>query len=132
VTVSSPLPPSTLDPQSPATPEGAVLAPARIASRFMGVSITPLTVRRLQAFRRNARGFWSLWLFLVLFGISLFAEFIANDRPLIVSYDGELYFPVLKDYPETVFGGEFERPRRRRRRRTGSAPTTRRATSSRG
>jgi microcin C transport system permease protein len=108
VTVSSPLPPSTLDPQSPATPEGAVLAPARIASRFMGVSITPLTVRRLQAFRRNARGFWSLWLFLVLFGISLFAEFIANDRPLIVSYDGELYFPVLTDYPETVFGGEFE------------------------
>ncbi|MBF0560479.1 MAG: ABC transporter permease [Alphaproteobacteria bacterium] len=69
--------------------------------------ITPLTARRLASFRRNRRGFWSLWLFLLLFGVSLFAEFIANDRPLVVSYAGHLYFPVLADYPETTFGGDF-------------------------
>ena len=55
--------------------------------------------------RRNRRGFWSLWIFLALFVASLFAEFIANDRPLLVDYDGSWYFPVLRDYPETTFGG---------------------------
>lgn len=78
------------------------------ADRFFGVKITPLTRRRLHNFRTNKRGFWSLWVFLLLFFVSLFAEFIANDRPLLVSYDGGLYFPVLFDYPETAFGGEFE------------------------
>ena len=51
--------------------------------------------------RRNKRGYWSLWIFLVLFVISLFAEFIANDKPLLVKYDGQYYFPVFKAYPET-------------------------------
>jgi microcin C transport system permease protein len=75
--------------------------------RFLGLSITPLTRRRLEAFRRNRRGFWSLWIFLALFLITLPAEFIANDRPIVVHYRGGWYFPVLFDYPETVFGGVF-------------------------
>jgi len=69
--------------------------------------VTPLTRRRLGAFRANRRGFWSLWLFLAVFLITLFAELIANDRPIMVSYDGRLYFPVVKDYAETNFGGDF-------------------------
>jgi microcin C transport system permease protein len=75
--------------------------------RFLGMRITPLTRRRLQNFRANKRGFWSLWIFLALFVLSLFAEFIANNRPFIVSYDGQLYFPVFNSYPETAFGGDF-------------------------
>src|ERR1700676_1128854 len=74
---------------------------------FLGRRITPLTRRRLDNFRANRRGFWSLWIFLVLFATSLFAEFIANDRPLLVRFDGSLYLPVLHDYPETTFGGDF-------------------------
>ena len=69
--------------------------------------LTPLTRRRLRNFRRNRRGFWSLWLFLALFGVSLIAELIANDRPLLVRYDGGWYAPVLRPYPETAFGGTF-------------------------
>jgi microcin C transport system permease protein len=70
--------------------------------------ISPLNERRWQIFKAHARGYWSLWIFLVLFGLSLFAEFIANDRPLIVNYEGHYYFPVFKSYPETAFGGIFE------------------------
>ena len=69
--------------------------------------MTPLTRRRLHAFRANRRGYWSLWIFLAIFAASLFAEFWANDRPLVLSYDGALYFPVVKDYAETTFGGDF-------------------------
>lgn len=72
--------------------------------------MSPINQRRLQNFRANKRGFWSLWLFLALFLLSLFAELIANDVPLLVRYKGELYYPMLQDYPETVFGGEFESP----------------------
>lgn len=64
--------------------------------------------RRWWNFRRNRRAFWSLWLFLGLFFVTLPAELIANDRPLLVRYDGHFYFPVLKLYPETDFGGIFE------------------------
>jgi microcin C transport system permease protein len=71
------------------------------------MTLTPLTRRRLRSFRANRRGYWSLWIFLVLFGISLVAEVIANDRPLLVSYEGHLYVPVLRAYPETTFGGVF-------------------------
>lgn len=67
--------------------------------------LSPTTIRRLQNFRANRRGFWSFWIFLVLFGLSLCAELIANDRPLIASYKGELLFPVVIDYPEEKFGG---------------------------
>ncbi len=75
--------------------------------RFLGIRITPLTRRRLLNFRANRRGWWSLWLFLGLFGFSMFAEFIANDKPLLVRYDGGWYLPVFASYPETTFGGEF-------------------------
>ncbi|MFQ5763417.1 MAG: ABC transporter permease [Rhodospirillales bacterium] len=69
--------------------------------------MTPITRRRLINFRRNSRGFWSLWTFLALFLLSLFAELIANDKPLVVYYDGGFYAPVFAEYPETTFGGEF-------------------------
>ena len=69
--------------------------------------MSPLTRRRLHNFRANRRGYWSLWIFLVLFGISLFAELIANDRPLVVRFEGRFYFPVFATYPETAFGGVF-------------------------
>jgi microcin C transport system permease protein len=69
--------------------------------------MTPLLRRRLRNFRANRRGFWSLWVFLVLFGISLVSELIANDRPLLIRYDGRFYLPVVRAYPETTFGGLF-------------------------
>ncbi len=69
--------------------------------------MSPLTKRRLANFRANRRGYWSLWIFLVLFVISLFAEFIANDRPLLVRYEGHFYFPVFVNYTEKVFGGDL-------------------------
>ena len=75
--------------------------------RFLGFRITPITRRRIENFRRNRRGFWSLWLFLVLFTVSLFAEFIANDKPLLIRYDSQFYMPVFTEYAETTFGGEF-------------------------
>ena len=75
--------------------------------RFLGVRITPIMRRRLANFARNRRGFWSLWIFLTLFILSLFAEFIANDKPLLIRYDGGFYIPVFVEYPETVFDGEF-------------------------
>lgn len=67
--------------------------------------LSPLNQRRLANFRRNRRGAWSLILFLALFGVTLLSNVIANDRPLLVSYKGELLFPVLTDYPEEKFGG---------------------------
>ena len=75
--------------------------------RWLGLPISVVTHHRLLRFAANRRGFWSLWIFLVLFGLSLFAEFIANDRPLIVSYDGHWYCPVLNDYTEQTFGGDL-------------------------
>lgn len=76
-----------------------------MSERFPGLKISPLTWRRLMNFRANRRGFWSLWIFLGLFTITLFAEFVANDKPLLVRYDNHFYFPIFYDYPETVFGG---------------------------
>jgi microcin C transport system permease protein len=70
--------------------------------------LTPLDRRRLANFRANRRGFWSLWIFLAVFLVSLFAEFIANDKPIVLSYDGNLYWPIFREYPETVFGGFLE------------------------
>lgn len=67
--------------------------------------LSPLNQRRWQNFKANRRGYWSLWIFLVLFVLSLFAEFIANDKPILASYKGEILFPVLVDYPEEKFGG---------------------------
>ncbi|AVT77785.1 ABC transporter permease [Rhodopseudomonas palustris] len=72
------------------------------------LSLSPLNKRRWQNFKANRRGYWSFWIFLVLFGISLFAEFIANDRPLLIKLDGHYYFPAVVTYSETTFGGDFE------------------------
>ena len=67
--------------------------------------LSGLNARRWALFKANRRGFWSLWIFLVLFFFSLFAEFLANDRPIIASYNGEILLPVFNDYPEEKFGG---------------------------
>ncbi|HCS22308.1 MAG TPA: ABC transporter permease [Rhodospirillaceae bacterium] len=74
-----------------------------MAGRF-----APMTERRLRQFRRNRRGWYSLWIFLFLFFATLGAELIANDKPILLKYDGSYYAPVFKSYPETTFGGEFE------------------------
>ena len=71
------------------------------------MTLAPLTRRRLRNFRANARGFWSLWIFLALFLVSLGAEMIANDRPLLVRHAGRFYVPCAVAYPETTFGGVF-------------------------
>ncbi len=71
------------------------------------IPLSPLNRRRLDNFRANRRGYWSFWIFICIFTLALFAEFIANDRPLLVKFDGAYFTPVLVDYPETVFGGEF-------------------------
>lgn len=67
----------------------------------------PISRRRWRNFTANRRGWWSLWIFLTLFIFSLGAELLANDKPILVYYDGGLYAPLFKAYPETVFGGEF-------------------------
>ena len=71
------------------------------------MAMTELNRRRLRNFRRNKRAFWSLILFSLLFVASMFAELIANDRPIVISYKGGYYFPVYRFYPETAFGGDF-------------------------
>ncbi|WP_421996208.1 ABC transporter permease [Reyranella sp.] len=69
--------------------------------------MSPMNRRRLAAFRSSKRGVWSLVVFGLLFFLSLFAEFLANDKPILVYYDGSFYSPLLRDYPETTFGGDF-------------------------
>lgn len=73
------------------------------AGRF--IRLSPINQRRLVNFRANGRGAWSFWIFLILFVVSLFAELIANDRPILARYKGEWLFPVVVDYPEEKFGG---------------------------
>ena len=70
--------------------------------------LSPLNRRRWHNFKANRRGYWSLLIFTVLFVLTLFAEFIANDKPFYVYVDGKSYFPVFVTYPETAYGGEFE------------------------
>ena len=83
-------------------------APALDSSRsFLGVHLTPLDLRRLENFKANRRGFWSFWVFLALFFVSLSSEFIANDRPILAFYKGELLFPIFVSYPEEKFGGFY-------------------------
>ncbi len=72
------------------------------------MALSPLNQRRWRNFRRNGRAFWSLILFCILFGLTLFAEVLANDKPILVQYRGEIYAPILKFYPETTFGGDFK------------------------
>lgn len=79
--------------------------PSFIGALKSRMKLSPVNRRRWQKFKESRRGYWSLIIFSVLFFVSLFAEFIANDRPLIASYKGEILFPVLADYPESKFGG---------------------------
>ena len=71
------------------------------------LTVSPLTRRRWRNFRANRRGYVSLWIFLALFALSVCAELLANEKPLLISYDGGTYVPVLVSYPETTFGGDF-------------------------
>jgi microcin C transport system permease protein len=91
------------EPNAPVAP--AVAAPAPRRKLF---HVSPLNRRRWENFKRNRRGYVSLWVFLVLFIASLFAEFIANDKPFMVLVNGKAYFPAIFTYPETTFGGDFE------------------------
>jgi microcin C transport system permease protein len=75
---------------------------------FISHTWSPINRRRWANFKANKRGFWSLWIFLAMFSVTLCAEFVANDNPLLVKFDGHYYMPVFVSYPETRFGGEFE------------------------
>jgi microcin C transport system permease protein len=72
------------------------------------LNLSPIAQRRVSQFRNNRRAHWSLWIFITLFLFSTVAELIANDKPIIVQYNGSFYFPVVKSYSEKSFGGEFE------------------------
>ena len=85
------------------SPMGEAVPPSRHP-----LGISPLNQRRWRNFKSNRRGYWSFWIFALLFFISLFAELIANDRPFLIKFDGKLYFPAFVTYPETAFGGDFE------------------------
>ena len=71
------------------------------------ISMSPLARRRWRNFRTNRRAFWSLIIFAAIFGFTLFAEFVANDRPLLLKYRGDFFAPIFWFYPETAFGGDF-------------------------
>ena len=70
--------------------------------------LSPLNKRRLENFKSNKRGLYSFWIFTLLFLISLFADFIANEKPLLIRYNNQIYFPIINEYSETTFGGDFE------------------------
>ena len=74
----------------------------------LSMNVTPLTRRRLENFRANKRGYYSPWIFLAMFTVSLFSEFIANDRPIVMYHEGSLFFPVFVTYTEEQLGGEFK------------------------
>jgi microcin C transport system permease protein len=96
---------TTLEAPAPATPalKGLVVPPV---VRLLAPA--PINRRRWQNFKANRRGFWALWIFLVLFILSLFAECIANDKPFLVEYDGHYYFPSLINYTQATFGVDDE------------------------
>ena len=107
-------PPEAADGRPP--PEGAPAAAGRSPIRAGAGEVRPAAVslspgrRAWKRFRRNKLGFYSLVLFCTMVLLSLAAELVSNDRPLIVKYEGSFYFPMLKAYPEKVFGGDFETP----------------------
>jgi microcin C transport system permease protein len=92
-----------IDERSSISPLGAVVPP-----EHRRIALSPINKRRWENFKSNRRGYWSFILFMTLFILSLFAEFIANDKPFLIRHDGKLYFPAVITYPETAFGGEFE------------------------
>jgi microcin C transport system permease protein len=97
------------DPAAPLpalTPDVEPAGPLGLAPRIR-FELSPINIRRWYNFKANRRGHWSLWFFLVLFVLTLFAEFIANDKPLFIHYDGKNYFPVIFTYPDTEFGDDL-------------------------
>ena len=95
---------ATENPEITTVAPGGLLVPPELRP----LKMSPLNRRRWQNFKANQRGYVSFWVFLVLFVVTLFAEFIANDRPYFINYEGKWYFPVFLTYPETTFGGDFE------------------------
>ena len=95
---------ATENPEITTVAPGGLLVPPELRP----LKMSPLNRRRWQNFKANQRGYVSFWVFLVLFVVTLFAEFIANDRPYFINYEGKWYFPVFVTYPETTFGGDFE------------------------
>jgi microcin C transport system permease protein len=95
---------------APKTDETAAVEPLGVAlpQEHHLFTLSPVNRRRWENFKAHRRGYWSLWIFLVLFTISLFADFIANDKPFLILYQGKAYFPIFVTYPETTFGGDFE------------------------
>jgi microcin C transport system permease protein len=96
-----PLPPDLRPDAEPTGPIGLGPTPSRF-------TVSPINQRRWRNFKTNRRGYVSLWLFLALFVVTMFAELIANDKPLYIGYEGRSYFPAFFTYPETTFGGDFE------------------------
>jgi microcin C transport system permease protein len=99
--------PITQEPIKESASAAPVSYPVTGQKKFLGFAVPRLTVRRWENFKANRRAYWSLWIFLVLFFVTLPAEFVANDRPIMVRYDGNTYFPIFTSYPETTFGGTF-------------------------
>jgi microcin C transport system permease protein len=91
-------------------PETTAVAPIGLAAppERRRIALSPINRRRWENFKANRRGYWSFWIFLVLFVVSLFAEFIANDKPFYIHFDGKSYLPAIVTYAETDFGGDFE------------------------
>ncbi len=98
-------PPETIKAEDAKADSGALAQMAPPMETLRPPRLSPLNQRRWQNFKGHRRGWWSLWIFLVLFVVTLGAEFVANDRPVLISYKGEYYAPIFKDYPEEVFGG---------------------------
>ena len=95
---------------APPTDETKAISPVglAVAPESHEIDLVPLGRRRWRNFKANKRGYWSFWIFTLLFVASLFAEFIASDQPFLAKYDGKFYFPAVYTYPETTFGGDFE------------------------
>jgi microcin C transport system permease protein len=93
----------------PIPPQQTVGLPPANPTGDRGVSVSP-GQRAWRRFTRNRRGYISLWIFAIAFVVSLFAEVLSNDRPIVVRYQGDFYFPLVQDYPEKTFGGDFETP----------------------
>jgi microcin C transport system permease protein len=102
--VDAPVQPPNLQPDAQAVGTTGLIAPPERRP----LAMSPLNARRWQNFKANRRGYWALWVFLALFVVSLFAEFIANDKPFLIYMQGKTYFPAVVTYPETAFGGDFE------------------------
>jgi len=79
-----------------------------LVTTWLKIKNNPVNINRWAQFKNNKRGYWSLWIFLVLFSLSLVAELWINDKPIMVSYQQKWYFPIVEDVPETQLGGDFD------------------------